>query len=398
VNSADKKIILPGATIGVLGSGQLGRMMTQAAIRMGYNVHCFSPDASPSHPSPCAQAGARETIGDYEDLEAVTRFAQSVDVVTFEFENVGVKAGQAAAQFVPVYPDPHVLYTTQNRLREKTWLQENGFPIANFTAPPVFSGIPSVLKTAGFGYDGKGQVKVNSREDLDKALLAWDDTLCVLEEWVVFDRELSVVAARNAHGEFAAFPVVQNEHSHHILDVTTASAPDLDPKIVQIAQKMAQTVLEELNVVGVLCMELFLTTNGNLVINELAPRPHNSGHWTIEGAETSQFEQQVRAVCGLPLGSVAMRHGGVAMANLLGDVWPTGGGQPAWENALAIPGVSLHLYGKTEPRIGRKMGHLTATADTPQEAAQKVREARQSLNKTTHHEKTANFPHDKPHD
>jgi 5-(carboxyamino)imidazole ribonucleotide synthase len=357
-------------------------MMAQAAIRMGYNIHCFSPDASPSHPSPCAQAGARETVGDYEDLEAVKKFAQSVDVVTFEFENVGVNAGQAAAQFVPVYPDPHILYTTQNRLREKTWLRENGFPIANFTAPPVFSGKPSVLKTAGFGYDGKGQVKVNSQEELDQALLAWGDDpkfKCVLEEWITFDRELSVVAARNTQGEFAAFPVVQNEHSHHILDVTIAPAPNLDSKIAREAQEIARAVLEKLNVVGVLCVELFLTTDEKLMINELAPRPHNSGHWTIEGAETSQFEQQVRAVCGLPLGSVAMRHGGVAMANLLGDVWPVDGTPPHWERALALPDVSLHLYGKTDPRPGRKMGHLTAVADTPQEAVTRVREARSLL-------------------
>jgi 5-(carboxyamino)imidazole ribonucleotide synthase len=370
----------------VLGSGQLGRMMAQAAIRMGYNVHCFSPDASPSHPSPCAQAGARETIGDYDDLEAVQRFAQSVDVVTFEFENVSVEAGQVAAQYVPVYPDPHVLYTTQNRLREKTWLRENGFPVAHFTAPPVFSGKPSVLKTAGFGYDGKGQVKVNNQEELNSALLTWGDAPCVLEEWVTFDCELSVVAARNTQGAFAAYPVVRNHHHHHILDVTTAPAPNLDSKIASAAQKMAQSVLETLDVVGVLCIEFFLTTSGELIINELAPRPHNSGHWTIEGAETSQFEQQVRAVCGLPLGSVALRHGGAAMANLLGDVWPTEGGQPSsesgqprWENALALPGVALHLYGKSDPRPGRKMGHLTAVADTPEEAARRVQEARRAL-------------------
>jgi 5-(carboxyamino)imidazole ribonucleotide synthase len=376
VKIVSKNVILPGATIGVLGSGQLGRMMAQAAIRMGYHVHCFSPDPQGS---PCAQAGARETIGEYDDLEAVTKFAQSVDVVTFEFENVSMEAGQCAAQFVPVYPDPQVLYTTQNRLREKTWLQENGFPVAPFSYPPVFSGKPSVLKTAGFGYDGKGQVKIQSQEELDGALLTWGDTPCVLEEWVVFDRELSVVAARNAHGEFAAFPVVQNDHAHHILDITTAPAPDLDPEIAQYAIAIARAVLEKLNVVGVLCVELFLTPSGKLIINELAPRPHNSGHWTIEGAETSQFEQQVRAVCGLPLGSVEMRHGGVAMANLLGDVWPADGTPPQWENALNLSGVSLHLYGKTDPRPGRKMGHLTAVADTPQEAAQKVRHARELL-------------------
>ena len=354
-------------------------MMAQAAIRMGYNVHCFSPDPSPS---PCAQVGARETVADYSDLEAVQKFAQSVDVVTFEFENVSVEAGQIAAQFVPVYPDPQVLYTTQNRLREKTWLQENGFPVANFSYPPAMTTPKlSVLKTAGFGYDGKGQVKVGTPEALQIALTQWDEgaeSLCILEEWVEFDCEISVVAARSFSGEFVAYPAVRNEHVNHILDITLAPAPDLERGIVQKAHAITQSIFEKLNVVGVLCVEFFVTQSGEVIINELAPRPHNSGHWTIEGAMTSQFEQQVRAVCGLPLGSVQMRHGSVAMANLLGDIWPVEG-QPSWEKALAIPGVSLHLYGKSTPRLSRKMGHLTAVADTPEAAARNVRAARAAL-------------------
>ncbi|MGC4046525.1 MAG: 5-(carboxyamino)imidazole ribonucleotide synthase [Armatimonas sp.] len=367
--------LLPGATIGILGSGQLGRMTAQAAIRMGYRVATLSPDPIPT---PCAQAGAQEFTASYDDLNAVAEFARSVDVVTFEFENVNAAATEACAQYAPVRPGGHVLHTTQNRLREKRFLQNNGFPTAAFKAVESeedcdsFS-YPAILKTAGFGYDGKGQKKVNDAGEARAAFIDLGSQPCILEAFIDFVFEASVVAARGVDGSFAAYPLVLNEHTNHILDVTIAPAR-VEPALAKEAQEATRGIFEELDVVGVLAVELFVTPTGHILVNELAPRPHNSGHWTIEGAITSQFEQQVRAVCGLPLGATGLRAGGVAMANLLGDLWPC-----HWAKALAIPGVALHLYGKAEPRPGRKMGHLTAIADTPEAAENQVRAARAAL-------------------
>ena len=380
-------MILPGATIGVLGSGQLGRMLAIAARQMGYRVATLSPESD----SPLGQIADREVVADYDDLDAVRAFARDVDVVTFEFENVSAQATAAAAEFAPVHPRGGVLHTTQNRLREKTFLQAHGLPVtpsASVTSLSELSGaarrlgLPAVLKTAGFGYDGKGQTNVRAESDLPAA---WERVAgsepapsLVLEAFVDFECELSVVAARGADGEFVAYPAVVNEHVNHILDVTRAPAA-LPPMLAREAHEIARTVLNALDVVGVLCVELFLTTDGKLLVNELAPRPHNSGHWTIEACETSQFEQQLRAVCGLPLGPVTLRTPGAAMANLLGDLWADG--EPNWAGALrAVPeGVHLHLYGKIAARPGRKMGHLTALADSPEEAARRVRAARDAL-------------------
>ncbi len=369
--------ILPGATIGILGSGQLGRMTAQAAIRMGYRVATLSPDRAPT---PCGQAGAREVTASYDDLDAVAEFARSVDVVTFEFENVSAAATEVCAKFAPVRPGGHVLHTTQNRLREKNFLKQHGFPTAEFRAVETESdcdgsGYPAILKTAGFGYDGKGQKKVNSADEARAAFLELEGQPCVLEALIDFDFEASIVAARGVDGSFAAFPLAQNYHANHILDVTTAPA-QVPQALATDADALARGIFEQLGVVGVLAVELFVTRTGTILVNELAPRPHNSGHWTIEGAATSQFEQQVRAVCGLPLGSTEMRTGGAAMANLLGDLWPCD-----WTGALERPGVALHLYGKAEPRPGRKMGHLTALGETPQAAAATVRRARAALKK-----------------
>ena len=378
-------MILPGATIGVLGSGQLGRMLAIAARQMGYRVATLSPDTD----TPLGQIADREVVADYDDLDAIRAFARSVDVMTFEFENVPSAAAAAAAEEAPVFPNGSVLHTTQNRLREKTFLRDHGFPTTAFAAVTTeaelatvarWLGLPGVLKTAGFGYDGKGQRILRTVADLSPA---WRDLTgdtsnpsLIFEAFVAFERELSVVAARGQDGAFAAFPAVANEHANHILDVTTAPA-DLPPQTLRRAEEIARGVLEALDVVGVLCVELFLGPDGALLINELAPRPHNSGHWTIEGCETSQFEQQLRAVCGLPLGSPAPRRPGAAMANLLGDLWIPG--EPNWSAALEIPGVHLHLYGKLEARPGRKMGHLTALAETPTEAARMVRLARERM-------------------
>lgn len=372
--------ILPGSVIGVLGSGQLGRMFAIAARRMGYRVHTFSPETD----TPTGQIADVEIKAHYDDLNAVRGFASAVDVVTFEFENVPSATAQAAAERAPVRPDGQILHTTQNRLREKTFLSRHGFPVTPFKAIASLEelkrglaefGCPAILKTAGFGYDGKGQVKIKAIDEAEAALAASGKQELVLEAFVDFDRELSVVAARGEDGSFAHWGVIENEHSNHILDVSTAPA-NLPPEIVTEAINIARAVLEQLDVVGVLCVEFFLTGQGKLLINELAPRPHNSGHLTVDACVTSQFEQQLRSVCGLPLGSTEFLRP-AAMANLLGDIWQNG--EPNWAAACAIPQVKLHLYGKLVPKSGRKMGHLTATANLPQEAAQLVRLARESL-------------------
>jgi 5-(carboxyamino)imidazole ribonucleotide synthase len=371
--------ILPGATLGVLGSGQLGRMFALAARQMGYRVHTFSPDKD----SPTGQVADGETVADYHDLAAVRVFAHQVDVVTFEFENVPAATAEATAQIVPVRPGGPILHIAQNRLREKTWLRDNGIPCASFrrvaSLPDLESalreiGCPAILKTAGFGYDGKGQVRLALPADAATAWAAMDGQECVLEGFVPFVREVSVVAARGTDGAFAHYGLIQNTHQRGILDISVAPAP-AGPRDGE-AIDLARTILERLEVVGVLCVELFQLADGAFVVNELAPRPHNSGHLTIEGFRTSQFEQQVRAVCALPLGDTRPTRP-AAMANLLGDIWAHG--TPDWAAALALPDVHLHLYGKAQPRAGRKMGHLTALADTPAEAEQLARRARNRL-------------------
>ncbi|HEV3471080.1 MAG TPA: 5-(carboxyamino)imidazole ribonucleotide synthase, partial [Pyrinomonadaceae bacterium] len=338
------KPVLPGATIGVLGSGQLGRMFAIAARRMGYRVHTFSPDSD----TPTGQVSDREYEHAYDDLDAVREFARGVSVVTFEFENVPAAAVEAAAALAPVRPSGAVLYTTQNRLREKTFLARGGFPVAPFRhveraevlgAALAEIGYPAVLKTAGFGYDGKGQSKINSEADVAGALAALGGREAVLEAFVDFEREVSVVAARGQRGEFRHYGVVENRHRRHILDLSVAPAP-LAAAAAREAVEIARAVLEDLDVVGVMCVEFFLTRDGRLLVNELAPRPHNSGHLTFDACVTSQFEQQLRAVCGLPLGATDLLRP-AAMANLLGDLWQTG--EPDWRAAAAFPAVKLHL-------------------------------------------------------
>jgi 5-(carboxyamino)imidazole ribonucleotide synthase len=372
--------ILPGSTVGVLGSGQLGRMFAIAARRMGYRVHTFSPDSD----TPTGQVADREHEHTYDDLDAVREFARGVSVVTFEFENVPSEAVEAAARLAPVRPSGTVLYTTQHRLREKTFLSARGFPVAPFRhvrrpedlrAALAEVGTPAVLKTAGFGYDGKGQTRIDTSEGAPAAFEALGGREGVLEAFVDFEREVSVVAARGVGGEFAHYGVVENTHRRHILDLSVAPA-GVDEKVAREAVRIARTVLEELDVVGVMCVEFFLTHAGGLLVNELAPRPHNSGHLTFDASVTSQFEQQLRAVCGLPLGSTELLRP-AAMANLLGDLWQDG--EPDWRAALSFPDVKLHLYGKTEARRGRKMGHLTALAPTPAEAARTALAARDAL-------------------
>lgn len=372
--------ILPGSVIGVLGSGQLGRMLTIAARRMGYRVWTYSPEID----TPTGQISDVEIQAPYEDLDKVAEFAKNVDVVTFEFENVPVETTRMAERHAPVRPGGMVLHTSQHRLREKTFLSSAGLPVAPFRAIRSLGqleselaaiGAPAVLKTASFGYDGKGQSKIRSAADAAAAWEAVGRQEAILEAFVEFEKEVSVVAARGLDGAFAHWGVIENDHRNHILDVSTAPA-SVSSKVAAEAVELTRTVLEKLEVVGVLCVEMFLTRDGRLLINELAPRPHNSGHLTFDAAVTSQFEQQLRAVCGLPLGSTELLHP-AAMANLLGDLWAEG--EPDWSTALTIPDVKLHLYGKLEARPGRKMGHLTALASSPGEARTKVLEARSKL-------------------
>ncbi len=374
----------PGSTIGVLGSGQLGRMFAIAARRMGYRVHTLSPD----YDTPTGQVADREVQAAYDDLDAVRGFAREVDVVTFEFENVSAAATEAAAEYAPVRPAGAVLHTTQNRLREKGFLAGAGFPVTPFA--PVRSladlqtalaalGAPAVLKTAGWGYDGKGQVRIASADEAASAWQAVNGEESVLEAFVDFEREVSVVAARGLDGSFAHFGVIENRHHRHILDVSTAPAL-VTSEVAADAVAIARGILEGLGVVGVLCVEMFLTRDGRLLVNELAPRPHNSGHLTFDACVTSQFEQQLRAICGLSLGATDLLRP-AAMANLLGDLWSRG--EPDWAAACRFPEVKLHLYGKAAARPGRKMGHLTALAATPEAALGRVLQARAASGATS---------------
>ena len=378
--SASLRVIPPGSAVGVLGSGQLGRMFAIAARRMGYRVHTLSPESD----TPTGQVADLEVRADYEDLDAVGAFASGVSVVTFEFENVSAAAVAAAASRAPVRPSGEVLHVCQQRLREKSFLRAAGLPVSDFVAvrsPDELArgllrvGAPAILKTAAFGYDGKGQAKVASLAEAETAFAAVGGQECILEAFVPFEREVSVVAARGEDGAFAHFGVIENVHARHILDVSVAPA-SLEPRLAAEAVDLARAVLERLEVVGVLCVEMFVAPGGRLLINELAPRPHNSGHLTFDAAVTSQFEQQLRAVVGLPLGSTELLRP-AAMANLLGDLWAAG--EPDWVRACAFPEVKLHLYGKAQARRGRKMGHLTAMAPTGAEARARVLAARAAL-------------------
>ncbi len=374
------RVVLPGATIGVLGGGQLGRMLAIEARRMGYRVHTLSPGED----TPTGQVADLAISADFEDLDAICAFAKGVHVVTFEFENVSTEAAAAAAELVPVRPSGSALHITQQRAREKAFLADHGFPTTPCAAVHTLDelavalgliGAPAIIKTASFGYDGKGQHRISTIEDAERVWGLIGHQEAVVERVVDFSHELSVVAARGLDGAFAHFGAIENTHRNHILDLSIAPAR-VPPDAAAEAVRLTRAIMEELSYVGVLCVEFFLTTDSRLLVNEIAPRPHNSGHFTLDACVTSQFEQQVRAVCGLPLGSTAQLRP-AAMVNLLGDLWLDG--EPDWSGALALADVKLHLYGKTDPRVGRKMGHLTAMADTVNEAVDKVLTARELL-------------------
>ncbi|WP_279578526.1 5-(carboxyamino)imidazole ribonucleotide synthase [Methylobacterium sp. J-078] len=362
--------IRPGATLGIVGGGQLGRMIALAAANYGLRVHVFAPDAD----SPAFDVSAEATIAAYDDVEALARFAASVDVVTYEFENIPARAAEALAAKAPLHPNAAALATTQDRLTEKRFINDLGIETAPFRAVDTAEdlaralaeiGRPAVLKTRRFGYDGKGQRMIRAESEADAAVIdpaailaEFNGAPCILEGFVPFEAEVSVVAARGADGAFAAYDPCANEHRDHILAVTRVPAPGIAPQTEAAAIGIARRIAEALDYVGVLAVEMFLVPQADgparVVVNEIAPRVHNSGHWTIEGATTSQFAQHVRAVCGWPLGDSA-RVGGMAveMHNLIG------GDVDDWAAILGRPGAQLHLYGKGEARPGRKMGHVT---------------------------------------
>jgi 5-(carboxyamino)imidazole ribonucleotide synthase len=355
-------------------------MFAIAARRMGYRVHVLSPDDD----TPTGQVADLEIRAAYDDLDEVAEFARGVSVVTFEFENVPAATTEVCERFASVRPSGNVLHTTQNRIREKSFLKNAGIPVTPFW--PVLSkdqlkaalgeaGYPAVLKTAEWGYDGKGQAKIASADDVDCVWPKFAGGESVLEAFIDFDCEISVVAARGADGQVVTYAPSVNTHRNHILDVSVTPAA-VKPQVVESAVEIAREIMRRLEVIGVLCVEFFVDRQDRLMVNELAPRPHNSGHLTIDACSCCQFEQQVRAVCGLPLGSTR-QHRPAAMANLLGEIWQAG--EPCWRQALALPDVKLHLYGKAEPRLGRKMGHLTALGDTAKEVHQRVITAREAL-------------------
>jgi 5-(carboxyamino)imidazole ribonucleotide synthase len=347
--------IPPGSVIGILGGGQLGRMTAMAAARLGYRCHVLAPEAD----SPAADVAAAFTCAGYDDEAALRGFAKCVDVVTLEFENVPVDALDRLAELRPVRPNAAVLRVTQDRLAEKDFVAGLGIPVTAHARVDSAADLrravaelgPGVLKTTRLGYDGKGQVRVDTGSDLVAAVAGLRQEVLIHEAWVDFALELSVVTARSPGGEVASYVPVENRHRHHILDVTLAPAA-IAPETAARAVAMAERIAVALDLEGLLAVEMFLARDGRLLVNELAPRPHNSGHWTIDACAVSQFEQQVRAVCGLPLGDPA-RFADAEMTNLIGDE------VARWPELLAEPGARLHLYGKRTARPGRKMGHVT---------------------------------------
>ena len=351
-------MILPGATLGMIGGGQLGRMFTVAARTMGYNVIVLDPDAD----SPAGRMADEHILAAYNDDEALAKMAASCDVGTTEFENVPAETLRYLENHCPVRPSAQALEMAQNRIREKTFIRDHGlgtapfFPIHNIEEiGPAFEQLSNtaILKRAALGYDGKGQYVVSSTEEAEQAFKTMDGVPCVLEDRVDLAVEISVVVARSPEGDVLCYPVAENIHRNGILDQSIVPAR-VDVDIADRAREVAMNLADALDYCGVMAVEFFITTSGELLVNEMAPRPHNSGHYTLDACITSQFEQQVRTICGLPFGDVSLLSP-VVMVNLLGDVW--GDDQPRWAELLSCNSAKLHLYGKLKARPGRKMGH-----------------------------------------
>ena len=356
-------------------------MLASVAQRSGYRVHVYAPE----NDGPANSFAHRTFIADYRDPAAMESFAKSVDVVTTEFENIPTESLTRAAEFTRVHPSANCLGIAQNRIVEKTTISELGFPVSPFH--PVRSkvdlmeaeqklGFPMVLKTASWGYDGKGQRKVLDRLEAERAFDLLGPEPVVAERWVTFLAEVSVLVARNLCGDIACYPVLENSHSNHILDITKCPCSPEFGKAADSATEIAKALVAEIDYVGLLCVEFFVVDGSSVCINEIAPRPHNSGHLTIEAAATSQFEQQLRSICNLSLGCTNLQSP-AAMANLLGDLWHSG--LPRFENAFGEKDCFLHLYGKLEAKPGRKMGHLTCLADSANEAVRRVSAIRDHL-------------------
>ena len=374
---------LPPSTIGVLGGGQLGRMLAVEARRSGYRVVIFTNEPNGC---PAGQVADVEINADYDDAEALMAFLDQVDVVTAEFENIPDSCLQAVEAFKPLRPSRHAIYTTQHREREKLFLRDQGIACAEFRIIEDLAGLqaavaelgrPCVIKTAAFGYDGKGQAKVVDGTDLADAWKAFEGYHAVVEQWVPFVSEVSVVGARSVDGSTAVHGCVENVHEHHILDVTISPAR-VSAEIVNQAMSLWKAVAAGLDYVGTMAVEMFVTAEGRVLVNEIAPRPHNSGHFTIDACRTSQFGQQLRAVCGLPLGDPS-QHTPAVMINLLGDVWPAELTHPDWSPVLSHPGAKLHLYGKQVAKWRRKMGHFTVLGESVDQALTEAKKLQATL-------------------
>ena len=373
-------MLLPGATLGMLGGGQLGRMFTIAARNMGYEVVVLDPDPD----SPAGMLASDHVCADYLDTTALQYLSETCDAVTTEFENVPAESLEYLARHCDVRPGARAVTLTQDRISEKTFLHDNGFATAPFAvirdpadldAAARAVPTPAILKIARFGYDGKGQCPVASQDELAGAWQELGNNPCVLEQRIDLDLEISVVVARGIDGESRCYPVAENVHRHGILDVSLVPAR-IDAELEQQVLRSATAIAGALDYVGVLAVEFFVS-RGELLVNEIAPRPHNSGHYTLDATLTSQFEQQVRAVCGLPLGD-PRQLSPVVMVNLLGDLWQDQT-PPDWGKLLARPNAKLHLYGKREARAGRKMGHYNVLAPTLDEALHTAQEIQQQL-------------------
>ena len=376
-----ESLLNPGSTIGIIGGGQLGRMLAIAARQMDYKTVVLDPDPN----CPTSQVADGQIAEAYASREASRQLARSTDVVTYEFENVDADSVSAASELKPVHPSPDVLRTAQHRLHEKNALLKAGIPVAPFRNVESLNdlksasdalGFPMVLKTSTQGYDGKGQIMITRAEDIEHSyeLLNKNSTELIVEQFVPFKMEISTICARSAYGRTATFPPSENIHRNHILDVSIVPAR-IDEGGIENARLLAADIAVQLDVVGLISVEMFVTKENEILVNELAPRPHNSGHYTMDGCDTSQFEQLVRVLVGMPIAEPKL-HSPTVMVNLLGEVWEDTDGDPDWERALELPGVSLHLYGKSEARVGRKMGHINVVADTVEDALYIATEAR----------------------
>ena len=384
MNNNPKKLPI-GSKIGIIGGGQLGRMMVQAAKKLGYKTIILDPVPL----CPAGQLSDHQIVAEYDSIAASKSLAHMCDVVTYEFENVDLDSLISISEHVDIYPSPEILKISNNRIREKQKLSSIGIPTVKFL--PIYSfddldkaiveiGFPMVLKTATSGYDGKGQVIIKSKNEISNSIkkLLVNNTNFIVEEFLDFQCELSVICGRNKNGLNKTFFPAENIHKNHILDISIIP-PRISQEIISDAQKIATQIAEKLNLIGLLAVEMFLTKENKLLVNELAPRPHNSGHYTMDACKTSQFSQLIRILTNMPLGNTDILNP-VVMVNILGDLWVKNSSPPNFESLKNSANTFLHLYGKDEPRIGRKMGHVNVISTNVNEAYKKALKIRKGLN------------------